>query len=116
MIVDDEFIARDLDNELFAQKASISYLEASTLERIHANYKSECYGMLIGDTQFKCLRYKLTGEGSIAKFVNRNYNINCRGEHDHPVLRCRDSLHLIVGEGKVKLGMGLKPCTDYSYV
>lgn len=99
-IADGKFIARDLANELFAQKASISYLETSMLERIRAKQESDSHGMLIGDRQFKCPTYKLTGEGSIAKCVSRNYNTNCRCKHDHPALMCRDSLHLIVEERK----------------
>ncbi|KAK9182190.1 hypothetical protein WN944_025333 [Citrus x changshan-huyou] len=99
-IADGKFIARDLANELFAQKASISYLETSMLERIRAKQESDSHGMLIGDRQFKCPTYKLTGEGSIAKCVSRNYNTNYRCKHDHPVLMCRDSLHLIVEERK----------------
>lgn len=46
-IEDGEFIARDLANELFAQKASISYLETSMLERIRAKQESDCMGCLL---------------------------------------------------------------------
>lgn len=99
-IEDGKFITRDLASELFAQKASISYLETSMLERIRAKQESDSHGMLIDDRQFKCPTYKLTGEGSIAKCVSRNYNTNYRCKHDHPVLMCRDSLHLIVEERK----------------
>lgn len=74
--------------------------QSQNLLRIRAKQESDCHGMLIGDRQFKCPTNKLTGEGSIAKCVSRNYNTNYRCKHDHPVLMCRDSLHLIVEERK----------------
>ncbi|KAK0608355.1 hypothetical protein LWI29_029502 [Acer saccharum] len=100
--MEDELIARDWDSELFAEKFSFSYEETSTSERIDPEYEYESGhdGMLLDDMHLEHHRYKSIREGSSAKCGNKNYNIIYRGEHEHTVLRCRDSVDWIVGEEK----------------
>ncbi|KAL5782138.1 hypothetical protein ACOSP7_007167 [Xanthoceras sorbifolium] len=98
--MEDELIARDWNSDLFAEKLSCSYEGTSTCERIRPKYESDHDGMLFDDLQLERNRYKLAREGSSAKCVKKNYNIIYRGEDEHTVLRCRDSVDWIVGVEK----------------
>lgn len=108
---EDELILRRRDDKLYAEEASLSYKNSTGHERICARYGSANDGRLSDEMQVQQQRLKMIKEGSSTYCINRSSKIINRERHEQAVLRCRDSVDLVVGEGKVKLGKHWsKPC------
>lgn len=66
--------------------------------------------MHIDDMQADKHGYRMIKDGSYSRGIYRSQKM-FRAKNEQAFLRCRDSLNLFVGEGKVKLGKSrLKPC------
>jgi hypothetical protein len=101
---EDELILRHRDDKLYVEEASLSYKKTTGHERICARYGSAHDGRLSDEMQVQQQRPKMTKGGSSTYCFNRSSKIINREKHEQAVLRCRDSVDLVVGEGKVKLG------------
>ncbi|KAE9455115.1 hypothetical protein C3L33_12980, partial [Rhododendron williamsianum] len=96
----DEYIYSYKDDEFLAEEASFSFRR--TLRNASIGGKQK----LMDNVEVDQHRIKLMRGGSSNNRVERSSNITDRGNHEKPLLRCRDSvdLQLVGGEGKVKFG------------
>jgi hypothetical protein len=93
------------------EEASLSYKKTTGHDRICARYGSAHDGRLSDEMQVQQQRLKMIKEGSSTYCINRSSKIINREKHEQAVLRCRDSVDSVFGEGKVKLGKHRsKPC------
>ena len=108
---EDELILRHQNDRMYSEEASLSYEKITRHERIRARYGSAHDGMLDDEMQVPRHKLKMIKKGSSINGVNRSSEIINRDKHDQAVLRCRDSVDFVVGDGKVKLGKPRsKPC------
>jgi hypothetical protein len=99
---EDELILRHRGDKLYVEEASLSYKKTTGHDRICARYGSAHDGRLSDEMQVQQQRLKM---------INRSSKIINREKHEQAVLRCRDSVDSVFGEGKVKLGKHRsKPC------
>ncbi|KAF8387644.1 hypothetical protein HHK36_026297 [Tetracentron sinense] len=105
---EDESASRHRD-DLYAEEASFSYVKSSRHEYIHSKHNSS-HGGILDDDRLKRHRNKTIEEESrnsdFSNCISSSFDIIHRDKHEKAALRCRDSvdLHLVGGEGKVKLG------------
>lgn len=106
---EDELVLRHRDHKFCAEDASFE--NTPTQKRIHERYKSAHDGRLNDEMQVQRHSLNTIREGSGINRVSRSCKIVSGDKHEHAVLRCRNSVNLVVGEGKVKLGKPRsKPC------
>ncbi|XWS53518.1 hypothetical protein CRYUN_Cryun10bG0008200 [Craigia yunnanensis] len=89
-----------LNDRLFAQEVSFSCEKTSKHDLIHARRGSLLDEMLINDLMLEHHGCEMISEGNNANCLKRNSIIRYRGEHEQKVRKDRDSVDLIVGEGK----------------
>lgn len=107
-----KLISSHLDENLYDEQASLSYERASMHTRSHAKYGSAHAGMLIHDKKLQQQKCRRITEGRSDNFINWSSHDLGQSNHEQAVKRTRESVDLVVGEGKVKLRKPrLKPCT-----
>ncbi|XP_022721866.1 FIP1[III]-like protein isoform X2 [Durio zibethinus] len=89
-----------VNDRLFAQGVSFSSEKGSKHDLTHVRHGSLQDEMLTNDLMLEHNGYKMVSEGSNATCLRRNSIIRYRGEHEQKVLKDRDSVDVIVGEGK----------------
>nr|POE81025.1 fip1[v]-like protein [Quercus suber] len=96
----DELILRHRDAKLYSEEASLSYEKITRHEKIRARYRSAHDGVLNDEMQIQRDKVKLIKKGSSTNCINRSSEIINRDEREQAVLRCRDSVNFVVGDGK----------------
>ncbi|KAK9288107.1 hypothetical protein L1049_016554 [Liquidambar formosana] len=97
---EDELISKHPDDELYNEEESFSHEKISRHERMRAKHGSAHGRMLIDDEQSKRHRHRMIREGSSGNVINRRSDSIHRCTHEQTVPRCRDSVDMVVGDGK----------------
>lgn len=107
--IDDELISRHRDDELYDEEASLFHERISKHEGIHAKDGPGHDMMLIDDEQLKQHRYRMIRKENSGNFVNSGCNVGHRGKHEQTTFRSRNSVDVVVGNGKSSGRVGTKP-------
>ncbi|KAM1280981.1 hypothetical protein FF1_021818 [Malus domestica] len=99
---EDQLTVRHHGDKLYSERSSRSYQKYVRHEKFHAKYGSYNDAMHV-DMLSEHDRLELKREGSSAHCINSSSKMYI-GKHERTALRCRGSIDLVVGEGKVQLG------------
>ena len=99
------------DEKLNTKRSSFFYKKDGRHGLNSSTHGSLHDAMYVNDMQREQHGYKMRRDRNSTRFIYGSHKIY-RGKNEQTFLRCRDSVDLIVGEGKVKLGKsGFKSCT-----
>ncbi|XP_048428201.1 uncharacterized protein LOC125471609 isoform X1 [Pyrus x bretschneideri] len=98
---EDQLTVRCRGDKLYSEKSSLSYQKYVRHDKFHAKYGSynDAMHVMLPEQD----RLELRRKGSSANCINSSSKMYI-GKHERTALRCRGSIDLVVGEGKVRLG------------
>ncbi|PON64960.1 Pre-mRNA polyadenylation factor Fip [Parasponia andersonii] len=107
---EEELTVGHQDEKLNTKKSS-SFYKKDGRHGIHHTTRGSLHDAMYIDNMQSDHGYNMRRDGNNAQFIYGSRKTN-RGKNEQTFRRCRDSVDLIVGKGKVKLGkLGLNPCT-----